>query len=177
MRPFNKKAPDQPGRFQHDYALLIFPRLARFSHLAKGRALFVGQLMLTRNPDFAELEGATHLQIAQSLQQIVVDLRLQFLGVAAKYAHVLRIEDDAMRHIVQNGNDIPKRIVDPGKRHVSVALFIVGKLGDSHLCSSFAWVVRAASVISPRMQSAPYHNNGNGELKAKQFNLGHYHGG
>jgi hypothetical protein len=48
---------------------------------------------------------------------------------------------------------------------------------DSHLCSSFAWVVRAAFVLYTRVQSAPYHNNGNGEPKAKQFNLGHYHGG
>ena len=128
-------------------ALLLLPRFSWFPDLSEGWPFFV-QFVLTRNADLAELEGAAHLQIAQSFQQVMVDLGLQLFGVAAKYADLLGIKDDAVRHIVQDGNDIPERIVDPRQSHVSVALFIVGKLGDSQFCTSFAGLVRGAFVVT-----------------------------
>jgi hypothetical protein len=131
MRPFNKKPAISGG-----LASTAGGRLFRFLYG------FDCIFPLPFDARLAELESVVVLDRVHVVRDVMVDKGLDFADKGAMNSHLFGGNKPGLLHdpaVMSDGVECPIQAVQ-----ASVGLQLSSNMVDSHLCSSFAWVVRAA---------------------------------
>jgi hypothetical protein len=171
MRPFNKKPAISGG-----LDCTTEGRLFRF--LVGDNCIFP----LPLDPRLTEPEGVMDLYGMHAVRYVMVDKGLNFANKGAMNSHLFSRDESGLLHDTSVMDDGVEVVVKGGETLVGLQLAF--KMVYSHLCSSFAWVVRAAFGLNHRALPVSVYRLPVGLAQygltletGGQGKLGHYHGG